>query len=71
MPSCARKTVVDPDEVGVYHVWGRCVRRAWLCGDDPVSGKNYDYRRDWICKNEEAFAALFAIDIGFHVEINT
>ena len=69
MPSCARKTVVDQDEVGVYHVWGRCVRRAWLCGDDPVSGNNYDYRRDWICKNEEAFAALFAIDIGFHVEM--
>jgi hypothetical protein len=24
------------------------VRRAFLCGDDAYSGKNYDHRRGWV-----------------------
>lgn len=41
MPSGPRKDVVDPNKVGVYHCWNRCVRRAWLCGVDPVTGVDY------------------------------
>jgi hypothetical protein len=70
MPGCARKTVVDPDVVGVYHVWGRCVRRAWLCGDDPLSGVDYSERRNWIRQLQEQLAALFAVEVEFHVEMS-
>ena len=59
MPSYARRMVVDPNAVGVYHVWGRCVRRAWLCGDDPVSGNDYSPRRGWIRQLQEQLAGLF------------
>jgi len=69
MPSCARRLVVDENEVGTYHVYGRCVRRAWLCGVDPLTGKDYEYRRRWIWETEEAFAALFAVEIGFRTEM--
>ena len=69
MPSCARRDIVDESEVGTYHVYGRCVRRAWLCGVDSVTGKDYEYRRDWIRETEADFAALFAIEIGFHTEM--
>jgi hypothetical protein len=69
MPACARKKVVDEDEVGVYHVWGRCVRRAFLCGKDPLTGKDYEHRRDWIRQTEEDFAGLFAVEVGFHTEM--
>jgi hypothetical protein len=27
------------------HVMNRVVRRCYLLGDDPVSGKNYDHRK--------------------------
>lgn len=69
MPSCARREIVDENEVGTYHVYGRCVRRAWLCGVDSMTGKDYEYRRDWIRETEADFAALFAIEIGFHTEM--
>ena len=70
MPSCPRGDIVRLGEVGVYHCWSRCVRRAFLCGIDPLSGKDYEYRRDWVCQFEEELAGLFAIDIGFHAELS-
>ena len=37
MPAYARSHIVPPDEVGVYHCMARCVRRAFLCGVDPLT----------------------------------
>lgn len=34
------RDVVDAHQVGIYHVWSRCVRRAWLRGQGPVTGKD-------------------------------
>ena len=70
MASRPRRDVVDPNEVGVYHVWSRCVRRARLCGQDPVTGMDYEYRRDWIRDFAEKLAALFAIEIAFRGELS-
>ena len=39
MPAYARKEIVREGEVGMYHCVARCVRRAFLCGEDAVSGK--------------------------------
>ena len=70
MPAQARCEIVDPMEIGVYHCWNRCVRRAWLCGDDPVTGENRDHRRDWTRSICQEMAKLFAIDICFHAEMS-
>src|SRR5271166_2972200 len=43
-----RAEAVVTDEVGVYHCVQRVVRRAFLCGVDPLSGNSYDHRRTWI-----------------------
>lgn len=70
MPSCPRAEIVRLDEVAVYHCWNRCVRRAYLCGKDPATGIDYEYRRDWICGMQENLAGLFAIEIGFRAELS-
>ena len=43
-----RRDIFDPNEVGSFHAVQRTVRRAWLCGMDPVSGKSFEHRRTWI-----------------------
>ena len=64
MPAYARKEIVEEDRVGVYHCVARCVRRAFLCGQDPVSGRSFEHRKEWVRKKLEQLAAIFAIDIG-------
>ena len=71
MPSCARKDIVPNGEVGVYHCVNRCVRRAWLCGHDPVTGSCYDHRKQWIEDRLEELAGSFAVDVcGFSAMSN-
>jgi REP element-mobilizing transposase RayT len=58
----ARGQSIDPAEVQVVHCIHRCVRRAFLCGQDPYSGKCYEHRRQWIRQRLEFLASVFAID---------
>jgi REP element-mobilizing transposase RayT len=45
----ARRDIVGIEgSRGIYHCVVRCVRRAFLCGDDAYSGRNYDHRKEWI-----------------------
>ena len=63
MARMPRKHVVDEDEVGVYHCINRCVRRAFLCGTDTVTGQCFDHRKLWIQKRLEYLAGQFGIDV--------
>jgi hypothetical protein len=40
-----RRDIFDPNEVGSFHAVQRTVRRAWLRGADPVSGKSFRARQ--------------------------
>jgi REP element-mobilizing transposase RayT len=44
-------------------VVARCVRRAFLCGSDAYSGKNFDHRKQWLLDRIKAQAEVFAIDV--------
>jgi REP element-mobilizing transposase RayT len=58
-----RRDLFDPHEVGVYHCMQRTVRRAWLCGQDPLTGKSFEHRRAWIQKRMEKIAASYGLDV--------
>jgi hypothetical protein len=45
------------------------VQRAFLCGKDPVTGTDYEHRRNWIERIELILASLFAVEIAFHAEL--
>jgi len=59
-----RAAVVVADEVGVDHCIQRVVRRAFLCGVDPLSGNSYDHRRAWIRDGLEDLAGLFGVEVA-------
>jgi hypothetical protein len=63
MPARPRKDIVDESEPGFYHCYSRCVRRAFLCGDDQYSGKNYDHRKVWIEDRMIFLASQMAIEV--------
>ena len=47
MPVARKEVVVDGVE-GVYHVVSRVVRRAFLMGEDPYTGKSFEHRKEWV-----------------------
>ncbi len=59
----ARKRIVDPDICRLYHITGRCVQRAFLCGFDKATGIDYEYRRQWVIDRLETLALAFCIDV--------
>ena len=66
MVRLARAEVFAPSEIAIVHVMNRVVRRCFLFGDDPLSGKNFDHRKVWIEGQLRLQAACFGIDLlGF------
>ena len=59
----ARRKLIHLDSTPYYHCMARCVRRAFLCGDDEFSGKNFDHRKQWIVDKITELSRVFAIDV--------
>lgn len=59
----ARKNIVVPDETRTYHATSRCVRRAFLCGQDSYTGKDFEHRRVWVQDRLKFLSSIFIVDI--------
>lgn len=69
MPAYPRRRILGRGADPIVHCWNRCVRRAYLCGRDRLSGRSFEHRRDWIIEVEGQLAELFAIEIEFRAEM--
>ncbi|MFV0478113.1 MAG: transposase [Parahaliea sp.] len=58
-----RKQQISKSDTPYYHCMARCVRRAFLCGQDKLSGKSYEHRRQWVVEQLHWLTSIFAIDI--------
>ena len=59
----ARSSLIDYQETLYYHTVSRCVRRAFLCGEDEVTGKSFEHRRQWLVDRFKFLASHFTIGI--------
>lgn len=58
-----RSHLVDPAAPGFYHCVSRCVRRAFLCGEDALSGRSFEHRRQWVEDRLLELAGIFAVGV--------
>ena len=59
-----RNEIVIAEEPCFYHCWTRCVRRAFLCGFDVLTGKSFEHRRQWIEARLKHLVSVFAIELA-------
>ena len=59
----ARSQILDPSVTSYYHCIARCVRRAYLCGEDKLTKKNFDHRKTWLVDQMKFLSDTFAIQI--------
>ena len=71
MGRVSRAASCPDDEVNVVHCINRCVRRGVLCGEDAVTGQDYEHRREWIRRRFEFLAEHMAVEVlGFAILSN-
>lgn len=59
----ARDEIISLADTPYYHCMARCVRRAFLFGEDAVSGRSFDHRKAWVEDKLAILGDVFAIDV--------
>jgi len=67
----AREQQICLEETPYYHVISRCVRRAFLCGEDTLTGESFEHRRQWLIgriKKVASVSVIFKIVVAYLVK---
>ena len=59
-----RKAQIAIESTPYYHCVTRCVRRAFLCGRDGSTGRDYEHRRGWIENEILRLTDVFALEVA-------
>jgi REP element-mobilizing transposase RayT len=65
-----RSSFVSLEDTSWYHCVSRCVRRAFLCGVDSATGKDFDHRRQWIVDRMKQLTEIYSIHIAGYAIIS-
>ncbi|UXI68644.1 transposase [Tahibacter amnicola] len=59
----SRYQLVSAQSPRFYHCISRCVRQAFLCGVNPLTGQSLSHRRRWIEERLLELAEIFAVGV--------
>ena len=59
----ARNQIISTSDTPYYHCIARCVRRAFLCGEDPITGHSFEHRRQWVIDRLAQLQRVFCIEL--------
>jgi len=59
----ARSNLIPVGSLGTFHCVSRCMRRAFLSGEDRLTGRSFEHRRQWVEDRIHELAGIFGIFI--------
>ena len=58
-----RSQLICTSSTPYYHCICRCVRRAFLCGEDATTGKDFSHRKSWVLARLAFLAEVFTVEL--------
>ena len=59
----SRDSLISLSDTPYYHCISRCVRRAFLCGEDKYTRQSFEHRRQWVIDRVKYLTDTFPIEV--------